>query len=110
MSDQGVGDWRVLREGACAWFRTGSFAASTKFVAAIGDLAGIEDHHPDIDVRRDGVTVRLITITDDYYGMSQRNVELARRVSALARAQGLPPTRPRSNPCSSSRALLARPR
>jgi 4a-hydroxytetrahydrobiopterin dehydratase len=58
-------------------------------VAALGDLAGIEDHHPDLDVRRDGVTVRLITITDDYYGMSQRDVELARRVSALARDQRL---------------------
>ncbi len=36
------------------------------------------------------MTVRLITITDDYYGMSQRDVELARQISALAREQGLP--------------------
>src|SRR4029079_11744743 len=34
-------------------------------------------------------TVRLITITDDYYGMSQRDVELAREISAVAREQGL---------------------
>ncbi len=87
---EGIEDWRVLSEGACALFRTGSFAASTRFVAAIGELPGIEDHHPDIDVRRDGVTVRLITITGDYYGMSLRDVELAQRISALAREHGLP--------------------
>ena len=40
-------------------------------------------------MRREGVTVRLITITADYYGMSQADVELARRVSAIARDQGL---------------------
>ena len=84
----GVQDWRVLSEGACCLFR-GSFAASTRFVAAIGERIGIDDHHPDIDVRRDGVTVRLITITGDYFGMSQADVELARRISALARDHGL---------------------
>jgi hypothetical protein len=36
----GVGDWRVLGEGACAYFRTGSFAAGARFVHAIGELAG----------------------------------------------------------------------
>ncbi len=36
------------------------------------------------------MTVRLITVTDDYYGMSRRDVELARRISALARDRGIP--------------------
>jgi hypothetical protein len=31
------------------------------------------------------VTVRLITITHDYYGLSERDVELAREISAVAR-------------------------
>ena len=35
------------------------------------------------------MTVRLITYTDDYYGMSQRDVEMARRISAAARGLGL---------------------
>jgi len=85
----GVGDWRVGGDGACAFFRTASFAASAQLVLAIGQLAGVEDHKPDIDVRHDGVTVRLITYTDDYYGMSQRDVEMARRISAAARQMGL---------------------
>jgi len=67
---QGVEDWRVIGYGACAYFRTGSFAASVRLVQAIAQLPGIEDHKPDVDLRRDGVTVRLITYTDDYYGVS----------------------------------------
>jgi 4a-hydroxytetrahydrobiopterin dehydratase len=86
---EGVGDWRVIGDGACAFFRTGSFAVSAQLVQAISQLPGVEDHKPDIDVRHDGVTVRLITYTDDYYGMSQRDVEMARRISAAARPMGL---------------------
>ena len=86
---EGVEDWRVLGDGACAYFRTGSFAAGARLVQAISALPGVDDHHPDVDVRRDGVTVRLLTVADDYYGMSRRDVELARRISAVARGLGL---------------------
>jgi 4a-hydroxytetrahydrobiopterin dehydratase len=86
---EGVEDWRVLGDGACAYFRTGSFTAGARFVQAVGELPGIDDHQPDVDVRHDGVTVRLITITDDYYGMSMHDVEQARRISAVARALGV---------------------
>ena len=86
---EGVEDWRVLGDGACAYFRTGSFAAGARFVQAISELPGVDDHGPDVDVRRDGVTVRLITYTDDYYGMSRRDIELARQISAAARELGL---------------------
>jgi 4a-hydroxytetrahydrobiopterin dehydratase len=79
----------VLGDGACAYFRTGSFAAGARLVQAIGELPGVDDHPPDVDVRPDGVTVRLITVADDYFGMSQRDVELARRISAVARGLGL---------------------
>lgn len=81
----GVEDWRVLGEGACTYFRTGSFEAGARLVHAISELAGLDDHHPDVDLRYEGVPVRLITITHDYYGLSERDVELARHISAVAR-------------------------
>jgi 4a-hydroxytetrahydrobiopterin dehydratase len=87
---EGVEDWRVVGDGACTFYRTGSFAASSRLVQAIGELPGIDHHRPDVDLRRDGVTVRLITYSDDWYGMSQRDVEMARRISAVARKLGLP--------------------
>jgi 4a-hydroxytetrahydrobiopterin dehydratase len=86
---EGVQDWRVLGDGACAYFRTGTFAKGARLVQAISELPGVEDHQPDVDLRPDGVTVRLLTVADDHYGMSRRDVELARQVSAAARALGL---------------------
>jgi 4a-hydroxytetrahydrobiopterin dehydratase len=87
---EGVKDWRVVgSDGACAYFRTGSFAAAARLVRAIGELPRVDDHRVAIDVRNDGVTVSLITIADDYMGMSQRDVELARQISAAGRELGL---------------------
>jgi 4a-hydroxytetrahydrobiopterin dehydratase len=82
-------DWRVLGDGACVFFSTESFAASTRFVRALGDLDGVEDHPPAVDVREGGVTVRLVTVARDYMGMTRRDADLARRISALARDLGL---------------------
>ncbi|HEU4355679.1 MAG TPA: 4a-hydroxytetrahydrobiopterin dehydratase, partial [Actinomycetota bacterium] len=75
---EGVGDWRVVGDGACTFFRTGSFADAARLVQALSEVPGVEEHRPDVDLRPDGVTVRLITASDDYYGMSMRDVELAR--------------------------------
>jgi 4a-hydroxytetrahydrobiopterin dehydratase len=86
---EGVEDWRVLGDGACTFFRAGSFAIAARLVQAIAELPDLDDHHPDVDLRHDGVTVRLITITHDYCGMSRGDVELARRISAVARELGL---------------------
>ncbi len=86
---EGTEDWRVLGEGAFAFFRTGSVAASARLAVAIGALPGLDDHDPYLDIRRGGVTVRLNTAADDWRGMSQRDVELARRISAVAREQGV---------------------
>jgi 4a-hydroxytetrahydrobiopterin dehydratase len=79
----------VLSEGACAFFRTGSLPAGARLVQAISELEGLNDHPPALDVRRDGVTVRLLTKGDDYWGMSDRDLELARQISAVASEQGV---------------------
>jgi len=84
----GVEDWRVLFGGACAHFRTGSFAAGVALVDAIGRLADAAHHHPAVDLRDDGVTVRLRTHDSD--GLSERDVALARQISASARELDVP--------------------
>jgi 4a-hydroxytetrahydrobiopterin dehydratase len=84
----GVEDWRVLFEGACAHFRTGSFSAGVALVDAIGTLADAANHHPDVDLRFAGVTVRLWS--HDIDGLSDRDVTLARQISAAARELGAP--------------------
>ncbi|WP_328885968.1 VOC family protein [Streptomyces sp. NBC_00316] len=84
----GLEDWRVLGEGACAYFRTGSLAASAGFVQAISELTGAGECPPDIDLRHEGLTVRLITVTQDYYGLTEQDAEMARQISAVARELG----------------------
>jgi 4a-hydroxytetrahydrobiopterin dehydratase len=83
----GVEDWRVLYAGAHAWFRTASFAQGARFVAAIAEVAEAVGHEPDVDLRPEGVTVR--TVSGEYGALSERDVELARRVSVEARQLGL---------------------
>ena len=95
----GVEDWRVVTNVACAYFRTGSFATGVELIDAIGELANTANHHPDVDLRSEGVTVRLTTTTHDYYlWLSERDVELARQISGAARDLGVPadPTAVRS--------------
>jgi len=84
----GVEDWRVLFGGACAHFRTGSFAVGVALVDAIGRLADAAHHHTAVDLRDDGVTVRLRTHDSD--GLSERDVALARQISAAARELDVP--------------------
>jgi len=61
-SAEGVEDWRVIGgDGATAFFRTSSFASSAKLVQAISALPGVDEERPAVDVRHDGVTVRMIT-------------------------------------------------
>jgi 4a-hydroxytetrahydrobiopterin dehydratase len=43
---EGVEDWRVVFEGACAHFRTGSFARGVALVDEIGRLAEAAQRHP----------------------------------------------------------------
>jgi 4a-hydroxytetrahydrobiopterin dehydratase len=80
----GVDDWRVV-EGASAYFRTDSLAIGSRLVGAISGLDGLDDHQVCIDLRRRGVQVRLFTYAPAPDGLSTRDIEFARRISALAR-------------------------
>jgi 4a-hydroxytetrahydrobiopterin dehydratase len=52
-------------------------------VQAIGELAAAANHDPDVDLRAEGVTVRLFTAGT--FGVTQLDVSLARQISAAAR-------------------------
>jgi 4a-hydroxytetrahydrobiopterin dehydratase len=84
---EGTEDWRVVGDGARAYFTTGSFLAGAAFVAAIADLADAANHHPDVDLRYAGVAVRLNS--HDVGDISERDVALARRISGAARELGV---------------------
>jgi len=87
--EAGAPDWRVVSDGACAFFVTSSLTQSVTFVAAIAGIANLPEHQYGIDLRQAGVTVRLVTLRDDFMGMTVRDLELAQQIADVAREQGL---------------------
>ena len=84
----GAGAWRVLPEGACAFFRTDSFRMSVQFVDAISGLVR-DDDAPYIDIRGEGVTVLIRAFKGEYVGLVQGDLDLARAISTTAGELGL---------------------
>jgi 4a-hydroxytetrahydrobiopterin dehydratase len=65
---------------------TGDFAIGRQVVDAIGGAAEEMDHHADLDLRTSRVDVRLTS--RDSGGVTERDLELARRISEIAAAAG----------------------
>ena len=86
----GAEAWRVLPEGAYAFFPTASFAESARFVSAIGELVADADA-PHVDIRGDGVTVLLRAFKGTEFGLVQGDLDRARAIAAIAADQGLAP-------------------
>ena len=87
----GVEDWRAVWGGgwAMARFRTPTFVSAVALAGAIGDLMAEAGHRGDIDLRDDGVTVRLFS--GEWEGLSQADAALARAISITARDRGADP-------------------
>lgn len=86
----GVEDWVCVARAAFTFYPTASLAASAELVGAISAATGEGHAQPDIDVRPDGVTVRLLTVGADYVGLTGDDVAFARRIAEAARRLGLP--------------------
>ena len=79
--------WHVIRDDACTYFSTGSFEAGVELVVEIGKLADGANRHPDIDLRPEGVTVRVGTHVG---GLSDTDLALAEAITRKARALEIP--------------------
>src|SRR5262245_32913007 len=80
-------DWRVLAYEACTHFRTASLAEATTLAAAIGEVAETSSQTPDLDVRANGVTVRLKVNEQGW--LLEADVTLAKEISVAAAELGL---------------------
>jgi 4a-hydroxytetrahydrobiopterin dehydratase len=99
IADAGLADWRKLGQGLHARFVPSSFAAAARFLAAVAEVTDEAGHAP--QVRMDARFVDLKLISDDAIyrdddgvehqveWVTQRDVELARRISDVAREHGL---------------------
>ncbi len=82
---EGVEDWVVLHGGATAVFRVGSLVEAARLAEAIASVPGLEGSGTLLTVASDRLTVRL---TRGVFRLEPHHVELARAVSAAARAHG----------------------
>ena len=82
---------RALAERSLSWQRHDAelvkvvrrerFAGALAYVNQVGALAEAADHHPDIDIRWDTVTLRLSTHSAG--GLTARDLELAAEIDRL---------------------------
>ncbi|MFA6234901.1 MAG: 4a-hydroxytetrahydrobiopterin dehydratase [Bacteroidota bacterium] len=72
--------WTVASGQITKKFKAPSFHRAIGFVAQIGILAEKADHHPDIDIRYDTVTIALSTHSEG--GITEKDVAMAREIDA----------------------------
>jgi 4a-hydroxytetrahydrobiopterin dehydratase len=75
--------WNEVRGALQRGYRFKDFAEAIGFVNRLAQAAEEADHHPDIAVSWNAVTVRWWTHTKQ--AITERDVELARRTDELAR-------------------------
>jgi 4a-hydroxytetrahydrobiopterin dehydratase len=79
----GLSDWKRTTSGdspaITATFELGDFADALDFVNQVGHEAEQMNHHPDIDIRWNKVTLTLATHSEG--GLTRLDFELARRIT-----------------------------
>ncbi len=83
--DEAIGrlaGWSADEAALTRTVRFADFVQAMDFVNEVADLAERHNHHPDIDIRYNRVTLRLSS--HDAGGVTERDVALARAIDHLA--------------------------
>lgn len=75
-------DWSEVDNALERTFQFADFVAALAFVNRVGELAEAENHHPDIAIHYNRVTLRWWTHTAG--GITDRDRDLAEKTSGLA--------------------------
>ena len=76
--------WKVEAGALCRTFHLAGFSGSIDFVLGVAQAAERMNHHPDIDIRWNRVTLRWVT--HDAGGITESDLALAAQCDALAPA------------------------
>ena len=76
-----VPQWKREGQIISRMFKFADFVAAMKFVNAVADFAEQADHHPDIDIRWNKVTLALTTHSAG--GLTENDFALAKKCDAL---------------------------
>jgi 4a-hydroxytetrahydrobiopterin dehydratase len=83
LAQRGI-DWARHGDELVKVVRCRDFAGALSFVNEVGGRAETADHHPDIDIRWDTVTLRLTTHSAG--GLTDKDLSLAAEIDLLAPA------------------------
>ncbi|GHP19515.1 4a-hydroxytetrahydrobiopterin dehydratase [Rhodococcus sp. NKCM2511] len=81
IEDAQLTHWTVAEKSLTRTVELTSFPAAIEVVNRVADAAEAADHHPDIDIRWRTLTFTLSTHSAG--GLTQKDVDLARRIDAL---------------------------
>jgi 4a-hydroxytetrahydrobiopterin dehydratase len=84
----GLDDWRKLAQALHARYRIADFKAGAAFVTAVAEAAEAASHQPDLKIAGGVVDVVLCTREDGLW-VTQKDIDMARRISEIARRYGL---------------------
>jgi 4a-hydroxytetrahydrobiopterin dehydratase len=87
IGEAGLDDWRFFLGRLHARFRTGSFVKGLELVTRVTEAAEEANHHPDVVLTYPQVDVDLTS--HDVGGVTSRDLDLARRISAIAAELGV---------------------
>ncbi len=73
--------WELLGGALVNVVTCQGFVGALAFVSAVGALAEEADHHPDIDIRYNRVTLALVTHDSD--GVTQLDLDLAKAIDGI---------------------------
>jgi 4a-hydroxytetrahydrobiopterin dehydratase len=76
-----VPGWELAGADIVKEYKFKDFVGAMAFVNRVADRAEAANHHPDIDIRWNTVTLTLSTHSEG--GLTQLDIELAHRVDAL---------------------------
>lgn len=79
--------WRVMAYAAGTHYRTASLAEGARLAEAVADVADRTSQRAHIDLRSDGVTVRLFV--DESGALTEQDVVLAGQIAAIAQNLGV---------------------
>lgn len=78
----GLGEWGFDGEALTRTFRFADFVHAVGFVEDLAEVAEEHQHHPDIDIRYNKVTLHVVS--HEAGGVTMRDVELAEALDRLA--------------------------
>jgi len=99
IAEANLTEWRKLAQGLHTRYLIDNFRDGARFVSAIGEMGGGLGHHPRVSMGNGYVDLELVTADAIYRDdegtehvvewVTQQDVDLARRITAIAAEQGL---------------------